>query len=42
MAHLTNYTFSRLCRKLNVNQDINLDLFLKEVFNNQDVFKIFK
>jgi hypothetical protein len=41
MAHLTNYTFSRLCRKLNVNQDINLDLFLKEVFNNQDVFKIF-
>jgi hypothetical protein len=41
MAYLTNYTYSKLCRKLNVKQDINLDLFLKEVFNNQDIYRIF-
>lgn len=41
MAHLTNYTFSKLCRKLNINQEIDLDLFLIKVFNDPKVFRIF-
>jgi hypothetical protein len=41
MAHLTNYTFGKLCRKLEVNQDIDLQLFLKEVFNDAKIYSIF-
>jgi hypothetical protein len=41
MAHLTKYTFGKLCRKLNVNQDIDLELFIKEVFNDPNIFTIF-
>ena len=41
MAHLTNYTFSKLCRKLNINEEIDLELFLNKVFNDPKVFRIF-
>ena len=41
MAHLTNYTFGKLSRKLNVNQEIDLEIFLKQVFNDQKIFQIF-
>ena len=41
MAHLTNYTYSKLCRKLDINQEIDLDLFLKEVYNNPKIYIIF-
>ena len=41
MAHLTNYTYSKLCRKLDINQEIDLDLFLKEVYNNPKIYSIF-
>ena len=41
MAHITNYTFGKLCRKLNVNQEIDLVLFLNDVFNDPKIFSIF-
>ena len=41
MAYLTNYTFGKLCRKLSVNQEIGLELFLKDVFNDPKIFSIF-
>jgi len=41
MAHLTNYTFAKLCRKLSVNQEIDLEVFLKDVFNDPKIFSIF-
>jgi|688.fasta_scaffold496777_1 hypothetical protein len=41
MAHLTNYTFGKLCRKLSVNQEINLELFIKDVFNDPKIFSVF-
>lgn len=41
MAHLTNYIFSKLCRKLNTDQHIDLDFFLNNVFNGPTVFRIF-
>jgi hypothetical protein len=41
MAHLTNYTYGKLCRQLEINQEIDLDLFLKEVYNNPKIYSIF-
>jgi len=41
MAHLTNYTFSKLCRTVMVNREIDLELFTKEVYNNPKIYNIF-
>ncbi|GAA4327294.1 hypothetical protein GCM10023115_24820 [Pontixanthobacter gangjinensis] len=40
MAHLTNYTYSRLCRKLEIKQEVDLQLFLDFVYNDPQVYYI--
>ena len=41
MAYLTNYTFSKLSRKLEVKQEIDLELFLNKVYNDPKIFRLF-
>lgn len=38
MVHLTNYTFSKLCKKLEINRDIDLDFFLEYVYDDLQVY----
>lgn len=38
MAHLTKYTFSKLCNKLEINRDIDLDLFIDHVYNDPKIY----
>ncbi len=40
MAHLTNYTFGKLCRTLDIKKEINLELFLEYVYNDRRIFFI--
>ncbi|MGO4912498.1 hypothetical protein [Leeuwenhoekiella sp. W20_SRS_FM14] len=40
MAHLTNYTFSKLCKKLEINRDIDLDLFVEYVYEDPQIYYI--
>lgn len=41
MAYLTKYTFGKLCRKIDVNQDITLELFIDIIYNNPRIYKVF-
>lgn len=41
MAYLTNYTYSRLCKKLDPNLELDLDKFLEFVYNDKFIFFIF-
>lgn len=41
MAYLTKYTFSKLCKKIDVNQDITLELFIEKIYNNPRIYRIF-
>lgn len=38
MANLTNYTYSKLCRKLEIKHSIDLDFFLKHIYNDQKIY----
>lgn len=38
MAYLTKYTFSKLCRKLEIKPDIDLDFFLNHIYNDQKIY----
>ncbi len=38
MANLTNYTYSKLCRKLEIKETIDLDFFLKNIYNDQQIY----
>lgn len=38
MAFLTNHTFGQLCRKVEVNKDIDLEVFIKHVFDDSEVY----
>ncbi|TDN87056.1 hypothetical protein DET49_11410 [Salegentibacter sp. 24] len=40
MAHLTNYTYFKLCRKLEIKQEVDLQLFLDFVYNDPHVYYI--
>lgn len=40
MAHITNYTFSKLCNKLDLKKDVDLDFFINHVYNDKFIFYI--
>lgn len=40
MAFMTNYTYGKLCRTVNLNTEVNLELFLAEVFDDKVIFHI--
>lgn len=40
MAHLTKYTFSSLCKKLEINKEIDLDMFINQIYNDKQIFFI--
>ena len=41
MAFLTNYTYAKLCQSLDVKQEITLDFFIENVYNNNQLYYIF-
>lgn len=38
MANLTNYTYSKLCRKLEIKHSIDLDFFLEHIYNDPKIY----
>lgn len=38
MAFLTNHTFGKLCRKVEINKDIDLDVFIKHVYDDPAIY----
>ena len=41
MAFITNYTFNKLCKNLNINEEINLQIFKDHIYNDANLFYIF-
>lgn len=41
MAYLTKYTFGKLCKKIEVNRKITLELFVNEIYNNPRIYNVF-
>ena len=41
MAHLTNYTYYKLCKTLDINLDIVLEVFLEYIYDDIEIFFIF-
>lgn len=41
MPYLTKYTFSKLCRKINITKEIDLDFFLDNIYNDPELYFIF-
>lgn len=41
MAYLTKYTFSKLCGKISIKNDLDLDFFLENIYNDASLFFIF-
>lgn len=40
MAYLTKYNLSKLCQKLQVNEDISLETFIKYIYDDKEIFFI--
>ncbi len=38
MANITKYTFSKLCKKIEVNREITLETFLKHIYNDPAIY----
>ena len=40
MAYLTKYNLSKLCQKLEVKEEISLDLFIEHIYNDKEIYYI--
>lgn len=40
MAYLTKYNLSKLCQKLEVKEEISLDLFIHHIYNDKEIYYI--
>lgn len=40
MAFLTKYNLSQLCQSLEINTEVSLDMFLKHIYNDNEIFSI--
>ncbi len=38
MANVTKFTFSKLCKKVEINKDISLDIFLSHIYNDAIIY----
>ena len=41
MAFVTNYTFSKLCKTLDIKKEIDLQTFKDHIYNDANLFYIF-
>ena len=41
MAYLTNYTYGKLCRTIDIGKEINLEMFTEFVYNDKYIYFIF-
>ena len=40
MAYLTKYNLSKLCQKLEVKEEISMELFIEHIYNDKEIYYI--